>query len=137
MQRVTKKRAAAFAIDFALSTVVTFSVEKLLRKKVKNEAVHALITPTMVMWSLEYAQLKTCGSTIGYQALGLKLENEAGGRPTSKQIVKRMAYRDFISGLDYLRDRKGFELEVGTLMPHDRYSGTSVKETECSCKPCK
>ncbi|MCA1010567.1 RDD family protein [Halobacillus halophilus] len=137
MKSVTKKRGAAFAIDLAISTAVAFGVEKLLRKKVKNEAVHALITPTVVMWSLEYTQLRICGSTVGYQALGLTLETEEGGRPSSRQIVKRMAYRDFISSLDYLKDRKGFQLEAGTLMPHDRYSGTIVKETECSCKPCK
>ncbi|MGP4070011.1 RDD family protein [Halobacillus sp. B29] len=137
MESVTKKRGAAFAIDLAISTAVTFGVEKLLRKKLKSEAFHALITPTLVMWSLEYAQLKTSGSTAGYQALGLSLEKETGGRPTSKQILKRMAYRDLISSFDYLKDRKGFQLEAGTLMPHDRYSGTIVKEAECSCKPCK
>ncbi|SFF57193.1 RDD family protein [Halobacillus alkaliphilus] len=137
MESVTKKRSAAFAIDLAISTAVTFGVEKLLRKKVKSEAFHALITPTLVMWSLEYAQLKTCGSTVGYQALGLKLEKQEGGRPMSGQIVKRMAYRDFISSLDYLKDRKGFQLEEGALMPHDRYSETIVKEVECSCKRCK
>ena len=134
MRSVTKKRGTAFAIDLAISTAVTFGVEKLLRKKVKSEAIHALITPTVVMWSLEYVQLKNCGSTFGYQALGLTLEKEEGGRPTSRQIVKRMAYRDFISSLDYLKDRKGFQLEEGALMPHDRYSGTIVNETECTSK---
>jgi len=134
MRSVTKKRGAAFAIDLAISTAVTLGVEKLLRKKVKSEAIHALITPTVVMWYLEYAQLRTCGSTVGYQALGLTLEKEGGGRPSSRQIVKRMAYRDFISSLDYLKDRKGFQLEEGALMPHDRYSGTIVSETECICK---
>ncbi|MFC7321506.1 RDD family protein [Halobacillus campisalis] len=133
MHLITKKRTAAFCIDFVISTAVTFGVEKLLRKKVKNEAVHALITPTLVMWSLEYAQLKASGTTVGYLSMGLALDNEGEGKPTSKQIVKRMAYRDLISGIDYWKDRKGFTIQEGALMPHDRYSGTVVKEVESSC----
>ncbi|GGF29092.1 hypothetical protein GCM10010954_30260 [Halobacillus andaensis] len=132
MTSISQKRTDAIFIDFAISTVVTLSVEKLLRKKVKSEAVHALVTPTLVMWALEYAQLKQWGQTAGYKAMGLALENEDGEEPTSSQLIKRMAYRDTISGFSYLKDRKGFTEEDGALMPHDRYAGTVVKEVE-SC----
>ncbi|MBH9788093.1 RDD family protein, partial [Clostridioides difficile] len=69
MESMTKKRTAAFLIDTAVSTAVTFGVEYFLRKKVKNEAVHALVTPTVVLWALEYAQLRKNGQTIGYKAM--------------------------------------------------------------------
>ncbi len=65
-----KKRTKAFLIDLAISSVVTVGVEYVLRKKVKNEVVHALVTPTVVMWALEYAQLRQNGQTIGYKKNG-------------------------------------------------------------------
>lgn len=97
-------------------------------KKVKNEAVHALVTPTVVLWALEYAQLRKNGQTIGYKAMGLTLENE-NGRPLSEcQIIKRMAYRDTISTFDYLKDRQAFEQQHGQRLPHDSFAGTVVKK---------
>ncbi|KOS68860.1 RDD family protein [Lysinibacillus contaminans] len=128
MEPVTKKRTKAFLIDVAVSSVVTAGVEYFLRKKVKNEAVHALITPTVVMWALEYAQLRQNGQTIGYKATGLALENEEGSELTSGQILKRMAYRDTVSTFDYLKNPKEFEKQDGEILPHDRFSSTVVKE---------
>ncbi|WP_082233135.1 RDD family protein [Halobacillus massiliensis] len=128
MHSLTKKRSKALLIDFAVSTAVTAGVEYILRKKIKNEAFHALIPPTAVMWALEYAQLRKRGQTIGYKAMGIILENEKGKKPDCGQIVKRMAYRDSISSFDYLKDRKSFEGENGSILPHDRYAGTAVKE---------
>ncbi|MFJ7952127.1 RDD family protein [Lysinibacillus sp. NPDC096418] len=128
MESITKKRAKAFMIDVAVSSVVTVGVEYLLRKKVKNEAVHALVTPTVVMWALEYAQLRQNGQTIGYKAMGLTLENEEGSELKPGQILKRMAYRDTVSTFDYLKDPKEFEKQEGEILPHDRFSSTVVKE---------
>ena len=82
MESITKKRAIAFLMDTAISTAVTLGVEYFLRKKVKSEVVHALVTPTAMLWALEYAQLRKNGQTIGYKAMGLALENE-DGRPLS------------------------------------------------------
>ncbi|APC47280.1 RDD family protein [Virgibacillus halodenitrificans] len=130
MNEITKKRTKAFFIDLAISTAVTAGAEFILRKKIKNEAFHALVTPTVAMWSLEYAQLRRNGQTIGYKQLGLILENENGGLPTSRQILKRMAYRDTISTFAYLGNPKGFDKEEGAIMPHDHYSATKVKEVE-------
>ncbi|MGE7090352.1 RDD family protein [Lysinibacillus sp. NPDC048646] len=128
MKAITKKRTKAFLIDLAVSTAVTAGVEYVLRKKVKNEAVHALVTPMVVMWSLEYAQLRQNGQTIGYKKMGLALENEDGSKLSTDQILKRMAYRDTVSTFDYLKNRKAFEKQHGEILPHDRFADTVVKE---------
>ena len=128
MKSVTKKRTKAFLIDVAVSSVITAGVEYFLRKKVKNEAVHAFVTPTVVMWALEYTQLRRNGQTIGYKAMGLTLENKEGSELTSCQILKRMAYRDTVSTFDYLKDPKEFEKQDGEILPHDLFSSTVVKE---------
>ncbi|KOS63401.1 RDD family protein [Lysinibacillus agricola] len=128
MKSITKKRTKAFLIDLAISTAVTAGVEYVLRKKVKNEAIHAIVTPTVVMWSLEFAQLRKKGQTVGYKKMGLELANENGSELTSPQIIKRMAYRDTISTFDYLKNPKAFEQQNGQLLPHDSFSGTVVKE---------
>lgn len=128
MNPISKKRTKAFLIDIAISSAVTAGVEYILRKKVKNEAIHAIVTPTVVMWSLELAQLRKKGQTVGYKKMGLVLENKNGTRVTSSQIIKRMAYRDSISTFDYLKNPKAFEQQNGQLLPHDSFSGTVVKE---------
>ena len=86
MKSITKKRTKAFLIDLAISTAVTAGVEYVLRKKVKNEAIHAIVTPTAVMWSLEFAQLHKNGQTVGYKKMGIALENKNGTKLTSAQI---------------------------------------------------
>jgi len=128
MKSITKKRTKAILIDAAISGIVTAGVEYLLRKKVKSEVVHNLITPTAVLWALEYAQLSKNGQTIGYKAAGLTLENEDGTTPTGCQLMKRMAYRDIVSPFEYVTSRKTFEGQDGAVMPHDRIAGTVVRE---------
>jgi len=128
VKTISKKRTKAFLIDIAISSAVAAGVEYILRKKVKNEAIHAIVTPTVVMWSLELVQLRKKGQTVGYKKMGLVLENEHGTKLTSSQIIKRMAYRDLISTFDYLKNPKAFEQQNGQLLPHDSFSGTVVKE---------
>lgn len=129
MQKITKKRRNAFLIDLAISSVVNAGVEYVLRKKIKNEAFHALVTPTAVLWSLEYVQLRKSGRTLGYKAAGLKVENADGTEIIPSQIVKRMAYRDLMSPAFFLFKRKSFESQDGEILPHDRIAGTVVKDT--------
>ncbi|WP_067727421.1 RDD family protein [Oceanobacillus damuensis] len=129
MKSITKKRAKAYLIDLAVSSAVTAGVEYFLRKKVKNEAFHALVTPTVIMWGLEYALLRQNGQIIGYSKMGLKLETEDHSKLTCNTILKRMAYRDTLSSFDYLKNRKAFEEQDGAIFPHDRFSGTIVKES--------
>ncbi|MGG4490228.1 RDD family protein [Metabacillus idriensis] len=128
MKSITKKRTKAFLIDLAISSALTAGVEYFLRKKVKSEVVHALITPTIVMWTLEYAQMRQRGQTIGYKKMGLALENEDGSELTPCQIIKRIGFRDTVSTLDYLKSRKTFEVQEGAILPHDRFSGTVVRK---------
>ncbi|QKY68334.1 RDD family protein [Lentibacillus sp. CBA3610] len=129
MKRVTKKRTKAFLIDAAISAAVTYGVEYFLRRRVKNETVHAVVTPTVVLWTLEYAQMRRSGQTLGYKQQKLILEDENGSDPSTSQIFKRMAHRDTIAGFSYLKNPKGFTEEEGAVMPHDRYSGTRVRES--------
>lgn len=128
MKPITKKRFKAYLIDTAIATAITAGVECVLRKRIKNEAFHALVTPTLVMWTLEYTQLKRTGQTIGYKQQGLLLETENGQKPETEQIIKRMAYRDSIGGFKYLGNPKGFDEGEGETMPHDRYAQTKVSE---------
>lgn len=128
MESITKKRMKAFLIDLAISSALTAGVEYFLRKKVKSEMVHAVVTPIIVMWTLEYAQLRKSGKTIGYKKMRLELESQEDSELTSSQIIKRMGYRDTVSTIDYLKSPKTFEEKAGSILPHDRFSGTVVKE---------
>lgn len=128
MKSMTKKRLGAVMIDSVIAATVSLGVEYVLRKKVKNEFVHTVVTPTVLFWGLEYAQLRKNGQTLGYKAMGLALENEDGSKPTDAQIAKRILYRDTISTFDYLKDRQHFEKQDGAILPHDRFAQTVVKE---------
>lgn len=127
MDKLLKKRGKALAIDVMASAVVTAAVEPLLRKKLKQEWVHALVTPTVVFWGLEYIQLKTCGQTVGHKIAGIKIENADGGELTDEQILKRVAHRDSIMTLQWLKERGQ---DMGAQMPHDRYAHTVVRELD-------
>lgn len=128
MKALTKKRAKAYCIDLAISTAITGIVELILRKKIKSEAFHAVVTPSVIMGSLECAQLLRNGQTIGYKKMGLILESESASTITAKQVVKRIMYRDSLSSLKLLTNRKSFEGEDGSILPHDVFAGTVVKE---------
>lgn len=129
MKALTKKRAKAYCIDVVISTAVTGVIEYILRKKIKNEAFHAIVTPTVIMGSLECVQLVRNGQTIGYKKMGLVLESENHKALTTKQVVKRIMYRDALSTLKYLTNRKKFEGKDGEVLPHDAFVGTVVKQT--------
>ncbi|MDN5708036.1 MAG: RDD family protein [Planococcus sp. (in: firmicutes)] len=127
MDALTKKRGKALAIDLAISGAVNGVVEPLLRKKVKQEWVHALVTPTVLFWGLEYVQLKTRGQTIGQKVAGIQIENADGGELTGEQILKRVAHRDSIMTLQWFKQRGQ---DMGAQMPHDRYAHTLVRELD-------
>jgi len=128
MKSITKKRTKAILIDTVVSSLVTVGIECLLRKKIKNSAVHTIVTPTVVMWGLEYFQLRQGGQTVGYKVMGLELSSEDGKGLTTEQIAKRLMYRDTKSTLDYLKNRQSFEGIDGSQLPHDRYTNTIVRE---------
>ncbi|WJY28043.1 MULTISPECIES: RDD family protein [Sporosarcina] len=128
MKEITKKRLKAYMIDHAVNAAVTAFTEYLLRKKVKSEAVHNLVTPSVIAGTLEFAQLYTKGQTVGYRLTGLQLEDENGGKPSGVQIAKRIVYRESVSGIQYFTHRKTFEQEGGRQLPQDRFAGTIVEE---------
>lgn len=128
MKSITKKRTKAYFIDLAVSTAVTGVTEYFLRKKVKNEAVHALVTPTAVMCTLECIQLLKNGQTVGYKKMGLVLESEDGKDLRANQLLKRILYRDTLSTFQFLGNSQQFEKSNGEILPHDSVARTIVKE---------
>ncbi|WOV83139.1 RDD family protein [Sporosarcina jeotgali] len=128
MKPITKKRMKAYFIDLALSAAVIGVSEYFLRKKVKNEAIHALVTPSVVMCTLECVQLVRSGQTVGYKKMGLVLESENGTDLNTKQLLKRTFYRDTFNTFQFIGNRQGFEKDDGKVLPHDSYAGTIVKE---------
>ena len=128
MHNLTKKRTKAYFIDMAISTVVTVSLDSFLSKRIKNDTIHTWVTPSVIMWSLEYVQMKSRKQTIGYKLMGLSLENQSDSETSTEQLLKRMVYRDLISF--FLIKSKNFEREKGAVLPHDHYALTRVKETE-------
>lgn len=83
----------------------------------------------MGTWGLEYLQLRKTGQTTGDKKMGIVLKSEDGSAPTSSQIIKRILYRDSVSGLIYFKDRDRFKAQNGAQLPHDTFAGTIVKET--------
>ena len=128
MKTLTKKRAKAFAIDMAIATAVTGVVEVLLRKKVKNEFIHVVVTPSLVTYGLEYLQLKNSGQTIGYKQQGLKLVSEDAAPLKSCNIIKRMLYRDYVSGFHFLGNAQNFAQYDGAVLPHDAKTHCYVQQ---------
>ncbi|MBD7908012.1 RDD family protein [Sporosarcina gallistercoris] len=128
MKSITIKRTKAYFIDLAISTAVIGVAEYFLRKKVKNEAVHALVTPSVVMSTLECAQLLRSGQTVGYKKMGLVLESETGTDLSAGQLMKRIFYRDTFNSFLFIGNRRKFEKNDGKTLPHDFYAGTIVKE---------
>jgi len=128
MKELSKKRSKAMFIDFLTATTALGVLEAAVPKKVKNNAAYSLVVPTLVVWGLEYMQLAKSGQTLGYKTQGLVLESEDGQKPSGEQIAKRFLYRDFISTIDYFKDRKGFEQLGGASFPHDAYARTVVRE---------
>ena len=51
MNPLTKKRTKAVMIDSVIACLVSVGVEQLVRKKVKNEFVHAVIAPTLLTYA--------------------------------------------------------------------------------------
>lgn len=120
MNALTKKRVKAALIDGVVAGLVSYGVEQVIRKKVKNEFIHAVITPTLVSYALEACQMRRGGQTLGYQLLGLELKRDDGTAVTAEQAFKRAIYRDTRSVVSYVKHREHFEAKSGSVLPHDR-----------------
>ncbi|WP_214788297.1 RDD family protein [Exiguobacterium sp. s21] len=119
MNPLTKKRTKAVLIDGVIAGLLSFGVEQLVRKKVKSEFVHVVITPTLIAYALEACQMRRGGQTLGYKLMGLELKNDDGTPVTAEQAFKRALHRDTISIVAYVKDRPHFEAEDGAVLPHD------------------
>ncbi|MDQ0429528.1 putative RDD family membrane protein YckC [Planomicrobium stackebrandtii] len=128
MNELTKKRGKAILIDTVISSVISFALEPLLKKNTKSSFVYTVVSPSVIFWGLEYAQLRLSGQTIGQKLMSIEVQNENGGEPTSKQILKRMVHRDTVSPIVYLKDRDAYDAYQGEKLPHDLYAHTMVKE---------
>jgi len=128
MNELTKKRVKAGLIDTAISTAVSFAIEPLLKRKAKSSFIYTVVSPTVIFWGLEYAQMRLKGQTIGHKMMGIEVQNEAGGEPAPEQILERMVHRDTVSPFFYLKDRAHYDRYEGEKFPHDLYSYTVVKE---------
>lgn len=128
MNELAKKRGKAILIDTVISSVVSLALEPLLKKKTKSSFAYTVVSPSVIFWGLEYAQLRLSGQTVGQKMMRIEVQNEDGGEPTSKQIIKRLVHRDTISPFIYLKDREYFDAYEGERFPHDLYSHTTVKE---------
>lgn len=120
MRPLTKKRTQAVLIDSVIAGLVSYGVEQIVRKKVKSEFVHTVITPTLVAYALEAFQMSRGGQTLGYKLMGLELRNDDGSPVTAEQAFRRALHRDTRSIATYVKDRTHFELEEGAVLPHDR-----------------
>ena len=119
MKRLTKKRTQAVMIDGVVAGLLSFGLEQLVRKKVKSEFVHTVITPSLITYAIEACQMSRGGQTIGYKLMGLELKNDDGTPVTAKQAFKRALHRDTLSVAAYIKDRAHFETEDGAVLPHD------------------
>ncbi|WP_394121827.1 RDD family protein [Planococcus donghaensis] len=128
MNELTKKRTKALLIDTAISTAVSFAIEPLLKRKTKNSFIYTVVSPTVIFWGLEYAQMRLKGQTVGHKMMGIEVQNEAGGEPTPEQILERIVHRDTVGPFVYLKDRAHYDAYEGEKFPHDLYSYTVVKE---------
>lgn len=128
MNELTKKRTSAIVIDVMIANGVVLVVEPILKKKIKSEFFHAMVTQSVVLWALEYTQVKLTRQTAGQRIAGIKIESENGEELTSKQIIKRVLHRDFPSLLQYWRNREEYDAYQGKKFPHDVYAGTVMKE---------
>ncbi|WP_185959993.1 RDD family protein [Planococcus soli] len=128
MNELAKKRGKAILIDTVISSVISFALEPLLKKNTKSSFVYTVVSPSVIFWGLEYAQLRLSGQTVGQKLMSIEVQNENGGEPTPEQILKRMVHRDTVSPIVYLKDRTYYDAYEGEKFPHDLYSHTMVKE---------
>ncbi|AQU80658.1 RDD family protein [Planococcus faecalis] len=130
MYRVTKKRAKALLIDSVIAATVSLGAELLLKKRIKSPFFHQIVSPSLVFWGLEYAQLRVNGQTVGQKAIGIALKDEAGGELSAEQILKHIVHRDTTSAFMYVKNRARYDSYKGEKYPHDLYAHTVVKEVD-------
>lgn len=126
MDGLLKRRIGAGIVDLIVQGMVAGVLEKTVLKRVKNKAVHSLITEPTVNFLIETTQLAT-GSrqTIGQRLFQIQVISDNGQPLAVKQIAKRIAYRETIAPIKTWKNRKIY-LQDGSVLPGDEFAGTRV-----------
>lgn len=130
MDGLLKRRIGAGIVDLLVQGVVAGVLEETVLKRVKNKAVHSLITEPAVNFLIETTQLAT-GSrqTIGQRLFQIQVVSDNGQPLAVKQIAKRIAYRETIAPIKTWKNRKIY-LQDGSVLPEDEFAGTRVVRKE-------
>ncbi|OIN66109.1 RDD family protein [Exiguobacterium sp. KRL4] len=126
MDGLLKRRIGAGIVDLIVQGMVAGVLEETVLKRVKNKAVHSLITEPTVNFLIETTQLAT-GSrqTIGQRLFQIQVISDNGQPLAVKQIAKRIAYRETIAPIKKWKNRKIY-LQDGSVLPEDEFTGTRV-----------
>ncbi|WP_026830782.1 RDD family protein [Exiguobacterium antarcticum] len=126
MDELLKRRIGAGIVDLLVQGMISGVLEQTVLKRVKNKAVHSLITEPTVNFLIETTQLAT-GSrqTIGQRLFQIQVVSKNGQPLAVKQIAKRIAYRETIAPIKTWKNRKIY-LQDGSVLPEDEFAGTHV-----------
>ncbi|RDB33988.1 RDD family protein [Exiguobacterium sp. RIT594] len=126
MDGLLKRRIGAGVVDLVVQGMVSGLLEKTVLKRIKNKAVHSLITEPVVNFLIETVQLSTgSGQTVGQRLFQIQVVSENGQPLAVKQIAKRIVYRETIAPIKGWKNRKVY-LRDGSILPEDEFAGTRV-----------
>ena len=126
MDDLLKRRIGAGVVDVLVQGIVSGVLEQTVLKRVKNKAIHSLITEPAVNCFIETVQLSTgSGQTVGQRLFRIQVVSENGQPLAVKQIAKRIVYRETIAPVKAWKNRKVY-LRDGSILPEDEFAGTRV-----------
>ncbi|MDX1258802.1 RDD family protein [Exiguobacterium sp. K1] len=126
MDDLLKRRIGAGVVDVLVQGIVSGVLEQTVLRRIKNKAVHALITEPAVNCLIETVQLSTgSGQTVGQRLFRIQVVSENGQPLAVKQIAKRIVYRETIAPVKAWKNRKVY-LRDGSILPEDEFAGTRV-----------
>lgn len=126
MDDLLKRRIGAGVVDVLVQGIVSGVLEQTVLKRIKNKAIHSLITEPAVNCFIETVQLSTgSGQTVGQRLFRIQVVSENGQPLAVKQIAKRIVYRETIAPVKAWKNRKVY-LRDGSILPEDEFAGTRV-----------
>ncbi|HCN56527.1 MAG TPA: RDD family protein [Exiguobacterium sp.] len=126
MDDLLKRRIGAGVVDVLVQGIVSGVLEQTVLKRIKNKAIHSLITEPAVNCFIETVQLSTgSGQTVGQRLFRIQVVSKNGQPLAVKQIAKRIVYRETIAPIKTWKNRKVY-LRDGSILPEDEFAGTRV-----------
>jgi len=126
MDDLLKRRIGAGVVDVLVQGIVSGVLEQTVLKRIKNKAIHSLITEPAVNCFIETVQLSTgSGQTVGQRLFRIQVVSKNGQPLAVKQIAKRIVYRETIAPVKAWKNRKVY-LRDGSILPEDEFAGTRV-----------